>query len=385
MSEELKALREYPDVNFIDNYTCEQLAADMVSWFREKKKEITGKDVTLAAADDNRILLLAGAYYIFQGYMHIDNAAKMGLLKYSVGKYLENLGALKRVERKAASAATTEICFEMDEIRESATGIRAGTRVTAGDGVYFATDEYAEISAGETKINVPATCTIKGAAGNIYAIGEINKMVDNVAFIDRVYNVTTSDNGADIESDEDYREDIYLAPDSYSSAGSEAAYRYYVHRFNNAISEVRVTSPSPRVVEIMCLLDGGALMSEEAITELQEKMNQSDVRMLTDMVIIRNPDVTEYELELTYYINQSDKNRALTIQAAVEKAVNEWVIWQRSAIGRDMNPNELVRKILVAGAKRVEIVSPSFAVIADDHIAVLSSDSKITYGGLEND
>lgn len=126
-------------------------------------------------------------------------------------------------------------------------------------------------------------------------------------------------------------------------------------------------------------------MSEEAITELQEKMNQSDVRMLTDMVIIRNPDVTEYELELTYYINQSDKNRALTIQAAVEKAVNEWVIWQRSAIGRDMNPNELVRKILVAGAKRVEIVSPSFAVIADDHIAVLSSDSKITYGGLEND
>ena len=146
-----------------------------------------------------------------------------------------------------------------------------------------------------------------------------------------------------------------------------------------------MTSPSPRVVEIMCLLDGGALMSEEAITELQEKMNQSDIRMLTDMVTVKNPDVTEYELELTYYINQSDKNRALTIQAAVEKAVNEWIVWQRSVIGRDINPNELVRKILVAGAKRVEIVSPSFTVIADDHIAVLSEDSEITYGGLEND
>ncbi len=384
MSEELKALSEYPEVNFIDGYTCERLAEDMISWFREKKKELTGREVTLAAADDNRLLLLAGAYYIFQGFMHIDHAAKMGLLKYSTGDYLENLGALKRVERKEASAATTRLCFEMKEPRASATGIRAGVRVTAGDGVYFATDEYAEIPLGELRVEVAATCLTKGKEGNLYAAGEINKMVDSVVFIDKVYNVTASDNGMDPESDEDYREDIYAAPDSYTSAGSEAAYRYYVHRFNSSVSEVRVISPSPRVVEIMCLLDKGNIMSDEFMERLQEYMNREDIRMLTDTVIIKNPVLSSYNLECTYYINQSDKNRAGTIQKKVEDAIESWILWQRAVIGRDINPSELVRRILDAGAKRVEILEPAFTVMEEGYIAVLET-KQVTYGGLEDD
>ena len=37
--DELKAVDESPDISFIDNYTLSQLSADMIGWFREKKKE----------------------------------------------------------------------------------------------------------------------------------------------------------------------------------------------------------------------------------------------------------------------------------------------------------------------------------------------------------
>ena len=384
MNEKLKALKEYPDVDFIDGYTCEKLTMDMIGWFREKKREITGKNVTLAAADDNRILLQAGAYFIFQGFMHIDQAAKMGLLKYSTGDYLDNLGAFKRVERKKASPATTTLWFEMDETREAATPVRVGTRVTAGDGVYFATDEYAEIPIGSTGIAVSATCLISGSAGNIYAERELCRMVDNVAFIDRVYNVTASAGGEDDQDDEGYREDIYAAPDAYTCAGSEDAYKYYVYRFDSSISEVRIANPLPRVVEIMCLLDGGVVMNDEFIKKLQEYMNRDDIRMLTDSVVVKNPDIYPYDLDLTYYINASDKNRAGTIQQGVENAIKDWILWQRSVIGRDINPNELIKRVLIAGAKRVEIKNPTFTVIHRDCIAVPVL-SNIIYGGLEDD
>ena len=384
MSEELKALSEYPDVNFIDGYTCEKLTEDMIAWFRKKKKELTGVDVTLPASDDNRILLMTGAYYIFHGMMQIDNAAKMGLLKYSTGSYLDNLGAYKRVSRKKASAAKTKIRFEMDEARESATAIRPGIRLTAGDGVYFATDEYTEIPAGEMSVEVSAACMAAGKAGNIYSAGEINKMVDNVVFVDRAYNVTVADGGTDRQEDDDYREDIYAAPDSYAGAGSEAAYKYYVHRYNSSISEVRINSPTPRTVEIMCLLDGGTLMSDEFISGLQQYMDQDDIRMLTDTVIVKNPEVSTYNLEMTYYINASDKNRAGTIQKQVAAAVDTWVEWQRSIMGRDINPDELIKLVKMAGAKRCVITNPEFTVISDGSIAVMEA-MKIVYGGLEDD
>ena len=38
--DELKAIDEYPDVSFIENYTLSQLNADMIRWFKEKKKHV---------------------------------------------------------------------------------------------------------------------------------------------------------------------------------------------------------------------------------------------------------------------------------------------------------------------------------------------------------
>lgn len=380
----LKSIEEYPKISFMGDYTMEKLADDMVSWFKEKHKELTGKDIVLGKADDRRIILLAGAYFIFQGYMYMDDAGKMGLLKYSRGDYLENLGALKHIYRKPATGATTTIRFAMDSPRLSATGIARGTRVTAGDGVYFATDEYAEIPVGETQVDVSATCTTTGAVTNNYDVGDLSTIVDIVAFIDSAKNITKPENGSDIESDESLRQRIYIAPASYSTAGSVDSYEYFTRQYSADISNVRITSPDPGVVQIRYLLKDGVIPETESINGLKEYLSGSDIRPLTDKVEVFAPTQKKYSISLKYYINTSDQARANTIQMKVNQAVTEYIAWQRAEIGRDINPDVLKQKIIDAGAKRADITEPVFTVIDANSVAGVDMQT-VTYGGLEND
>ena len=59
------------------------------------------------------LLLSTCAYYIIQGYMFLDDAGKMNLLKYSRGDYQENLGVLKRISRNPARKSTTTIRVQL--------------------------------------------------------------------------------------------------------------------------------------------------------------------------------------------------------------------------------------------------------------------------------
>lgn len=380
----LKSIKEYPEISFMKNYTMEQLADEMLSWFKEKRKELTGEDIVLGKADDRRIMLLAGAYFIYQGYMYMDDAGKMGLLKYSRGDYLENLGALKHIYRKPATPSTTTLRFEITAPRTTTINIPRGTRVTAGDGVYFATTKYEEIKIGNTFVDIPAVCTTTGAGTNNYDIGDISTIVDLIAFIDGARNVTKPENGADIETDESLRQRIYIAPASYSTAGSVDSYEYFARQYSADITNVRITSPSPGVVEIRYLLRGGVIPEAESIKGLKEYLSGSDIRPLTDKVEVMAPAQVKYTLNLTYYINSSDQSRANTIQGKVTEAINEYITWQRSEIGRDINPDVLKQKIIEAGAKRADIISPIFTVVDSNSVAGVETQT-VTYGGLESD
>ena len=382
--DELKPLDEYPDISFIDHYTLTQLNADMLAWFREKKKELSGKDVVLSAGDDRRIILLTCAYYLYQGYVFIDDSGKMGLLKYARGEYLDQLGSMKKTPRNQAKGATTTLRFSIPEPRSFATGIPEGTRATAGNNLYFATSEYAEIPAGETFIDVSASCTTEGEEGNYLDIGEINTLVDSEPFISSVTNVTMPENGQGIEGDESYRNRIYLAPAGYSNAGSEDGYRYFVLSFNSNITDVKVTSPEECEVHIWYLLEDGRIPGEESLKALKEYLEEKDRKPITDRVVVKAPMQKAYDINLTYYINRSDSNRASVIQEQVGQAVKDYILWQSTKIGRDINPDELISRIKTAGAKRVELAAPAFTVVPDDSVASLGDDT-VTYGGLEND
>lgn len=384
MSDILDTINNLPDISFIDGLTLEDIQGQMLSDFVAKYQEATGKKIKLSKSDPNRIILLGCAQLIYQGLQNIDKAGRMNFLKYAYGGYLDNMAALKKVTRTPAKPAQAPVRFTLSKEREAATGIPQGTRVTAAYEVYFATVEYAEIPPGETEITVMTECTEAGTIGNDFAAGELTTLVDPIGFVSKVENTEKSAGGTEVESDQNMAERVYLAPSSYSTAGPDDAYEYWVKDSNPSIGDVKITSPTPGVVDIRFVMADGTVPDDTVIAEVAEAVNQKGKRPLTDNVQVKKPEVEEYGIDVTYYINTSDSNAAMAIQGQAEAAVEGYRLWQASKVGRDINPDELISRLNDAGAKRAEVREPAFRVIGETSKAQCTG-VKIVYGGLEDD
>ena len=372
-----------PDVSFIDNVTLDQIQAQLVSDYISKYEELTGETAELTRADPVSLILYACSVQIFQAMLYVDRAGKQDLLKYSYGEFMDNLAALKGITREPAKPAVVTMRFSLQAIRPEAVGIPAGTRVSNGE-IYFETDEYAEIPSGDTYIDVTATCQTDGEEGNGIIAGEINVLTDPIPYVASVVNTESTAGGSDIEDDDTLASRIYMAPSKYSVAGPEEAYRYWITQFNSSISDVYLDSPEAGQVLIEFILEGGQLPNEAMISALGTYLTNENIRPLTDLVLIQAPATASFNVSVQYWINKSDTNQAASIQAKVNQAVEDYILWQQSKIGRDINPDMLVSKIKDAGAKRCVVTYPVYTVVPDSSIARLGSKT-VTYGGIEND
>ena len=197
-----------------------------------------------------------------------------------------------------------------------------------------------------------------------------------------IVNTTTSEGGAEVEDDDSYREAIHEAPEKFSCAGPDGAYEYFAKRASALITDVSVTSPQPGKVQIVPLLEGGEIPGEEILDAVLEVCNDRTVRSLTDQVSAVAPTKVEFDITATYYIDREDEARAATIQQQVTEAVNAFVLWQKAKLGRDVNPSELIRRIMDAGAKRVVVTAPAYAVVSETQVAVAKT-TNVSLGGME--
>lgn len=90
-----------------------------------------------------------------------------------------------------------------------------------------------------------------------------------------------------------------------------------------------------------------------------------------------------YDIDATYKINTDDAAAITDIQAAVTKAVDDYITWQRSDLGRDIDPSKLYQLMVDAGAVKVQIAKPTLTALTDDQLAV-SGKKTVTFGGLAN-
>ena len=70
------------------------------------------------------------------------------------------------------------------------------------------------------------------------------------------------------------------------------------------------------------------------------------------------------------------------IRAAVSEAVDDYKRWQKEKMGRDIDPQELIRLCKNAGAKRLVITTPTFASL-NSHTVAKCTSTTVTYAGLE--
>jgi phage-related baseplate assembly protein len=382
---QIEAIQNTPDISFIDNKTIKDVQEAMIADYEAFMTAAEGKEVTLERTSVHRMIINAAAAQIYQALQYIDRAGKQNLLKYSYSEFLDNLALFKGVTRLPAAAAVTTLRFTLSAVRNVATAIPKGTRASTAEGVYFATDKYAEIPIGSLYVDVPATCTVVGKDANGIAIGDIHALVDPIPYVKSVSNTVVTGGGADIESDDALAKRVYLAPSAYSTAGPEDSYKYHAQKYNSAIGDVVATSNHEAgEVNIVFLMSDGTVPDETTINGLEAYLNDDTIRPMTDVVTVAAPTAVDYTIDLTYYINRSDGAKAVTIQSAIEQAVMDYVTWQRH-IGKDINPSKLVALIMAAGAKRVEVTAPVHTVVDSTSVPNLSGTPSVNYGGLEDD
>ncbi|WII39202.1 baseplate assembly protein [Paenibacillus thiaminolyticus] len=371
------ALTDLPDIQFVDT-DVNKTVQNMITSY----EALSGRK--LYPADPVRLFLLSIAQIIVHQRVIINQTTKQNLLRYAAGDYLDHLGAMVETERLAAAPAMTTVRFHISVPLTEAVLIPAGTRVSPGGELFFATTTVSEIKPGALYADISCSCLTPGRAGNDFLPGQINTLVDPLPWIDRIENITESSGGTDREGDDRYRERIYTSPERFSVAGPTGAYEYWARSAHKDIQDVLVWSPAPVEVEIRVLMQDGELPSSDILEAVHATCNSDRIRPLTDKVTVLAPDVVSYDIEFTYWIDSRNATDAANIQARVQQAVETYIRWQKARIGRDIIPSELVRLVMNAGARRVDVRSPVHSVAEKTQVAIATA-PKVIYGGLEDD
>lgn len=378
---------KYPDIEFLETDT-ETIISSMIALYEQMQREAGREKYQVRPASPERLFISWMAAVIVQQRTLINEIAKMNVPRYAAQseneEYLDNLAEIfKDTERLPAKSASATFKFYISEPQEQSTIIPAGTRISFDGVIIFATSEVLQIKAGEISGEVEAVCTQPGTVGNGLAAGQVKEVVDLFDHYQKAENITATSGGAEKEDNASYYERMRDSMESFSTAGPINGYIYWTKTVSSAVLDVAVTSPEACVVDVRVVLRDGQEATPAVLKEIEEALNASDIRPLTDIVTVSAPDTVEFSVDATYYISQPNKESAAAIDREVRAAVDNFIVWQTSKMGRDINPSYLTKMMMDAGAKRVEVRQPTFQRVEDIAVGKLKSKTVLN-GGLED-
>lgn len=219
--------------------------AALLAGLIEKYETLTGR--TLNPDDPDRLFICWVADVLIAERVNQNYIGNQNIPSRATGANLDALGKwIYDVTRSPAQPAKCTMRFMISEAMETAVTVPAGTRVTdARQKLYWETTRDEVIPIGETSVDAMAQCLTAGEAGNGFAPGQINTLVDvgNILYFSSCANVTASEGGADVEGDDAYYERMRLALDAYSTAGAAGAYIYHAKSVSDNIADVRAIRP----------------------------------------------------------------------------------------------------------------------------------------------
>ncbi len=378
--------------------------------------------------DQRYIFISSLAYIVAVERVKANLAFNQNFLSEAYGIALDQKGIDLNTPRLGVSYAEVICKFTLSKEQEMDYKIPQGTRVSTITNQTFATVSDLIILRGGLEGVIKCQSINAGSIYNDIDIGFINKFVDVLPYVQSVTNINKSSGGADSEEDDAYRERLKIAEAQYSTAGSILSYRYLTLKSDANISDVLITTPEPGVVEIRPVLRSGELPTEIIINRIRDTFSKEknypnttkdvlittpepgvvEIRPVlrsgelpTEIIInrIRDtfskeknypnttklniliPDVFNYGIELDYYIKNADKVNEKEIQKRVEDAIEDFIYYQKTNINIYLNPDDLRKRILNAGAYMVNIKSPGFTTENLGKVLVIT-EKNIKYGGL---
>lgn len=218
---------------------ADELVQSMVSRY----EELTG--VTVYPASPEKLFIQWVAAVIVQERAINNYTGNQNLPSRAEGQNLDALAELFYMqERPTAKGAVCTVRFFISEAQAGAVLVPAGTRVTdSGSVLYWETEADAWIAAGETWVDALVRCQTAGTAGNGYAAGQINTIVDVYDYYSACSNITGSDGGTDEPTDDEFYALLRASMNAFSTAGPRGAYEYHARAVSTEIGDVLAVRP----------------------------------------------------------------------------------------------------------------------------------------------
>lgn len=377
--------RTYPDFEFLET-DVETIESSMIALYELMMKQAGRKNYKIQPASPERVFIAWCAAIVVQQRVLINDTAKKNVPRYAEGIYLDSLAELfKDIERLPATPAVATFRCYISEPQKQSIIIPKGTRITFDGNITFATTEELEVQAGQIYGDVQGQCQTAGPAGNNLAVGQVKEIVDVYDYYLKVENITKTSGGAAEENDSSYYNRMRESMESFSTAGPVNGYIYFAKSASSAIADVAVTSPEPGKVDVRILLQNAEQPTEDILKKVEKKLNEDDVRPLTDIVTVSEPEEDQFEIDVTFFIERNSQASSAIIERDTREAVEKYINWQTGKMGRDINPSFLVSLMMSAGVKRVEVRKPEFKVVEETHVARLRRETlNVLNGGVEN-
>jgi phage-related baseplate assembly protein len=360
---------DLPEIKF--DIDIETLISERIKLYEDTYYEDTGERIVLEKSDRDRVIIKTQCLAEYQFMKYVEEQIKNNLLRYARGPYLDNLEPVS-VKRFEASSAKTIIRATVAP-NENERIVSAGRSGTPNGSIFFENKDPIVIPANVDSVDIVFTCKTAGEIGNGYMPGQISTMVESVPEFLSITNINVSSGGSELEGDGPYRERKVEGNGGTSVAGPADLYVTLAKSYDVNISDVKALSENEGEVTIIVLLRNGELPSLEFMEGLRLFMSAKDKRPMNDKLVVKAPDVIHYDISLTFYCSIDKKS-------AVEASIDSYIAYQKSVIGRKVNPTTLSTYMTAAGAKRVEITLPIYTSIKELEVAVCQN-KNITYGG----
>lgn len=328
---------------------------------KAKLEELLGRDIQPAQVEQ---LILNFVVYRELLLLNRFNAGMRQMLyQFSTAPILDYIAALVAIERLPAARAGCTVRFTLVDGHGTVL-IPEGTRVSSIDGAaIFRTIADIVVNPAIQTVDVAVLADIAGKGSNGYAPGTISKILDPLAFVSLVENIDTTGGGSDVETDEQLRGRIKLAPSQYSSAGSRASYLFYAKSANALITDVSVSSPIPGTVLIVPLTES-EVTPAQVLDDIYNVCSAENVRPLTDTVIAAAPTRKDYEIKVDVVLYEGAD--ATTERAEITGVLEEYAQEKRGKLGLDIIRSHIAQKCRLANVYDVTVISPAENLIITD-------------------
>ncbi|MGW8136849.1 baseplate assembly protein [Sphingomonas zeae] len=182
-----------------------------------------------------------------------------------------------------------------------------------------------------------------------------------------------------MESDDDFRQRIVLAPERFSTAGPELAYVALAKGAAGDVLDASAISPARGEVLVSVLSRTSDGTAPAALVDVvQAATSARDKRPLGDAVTVRSAQIVRFAVSARL-VTFAGPDLSVVLSSA--RAKLDAYLTENRKLGRTITRSGIIAALTVAGVHRVDLTSPAADVSCDRTQAGWCTDITIEHGG----